>query len=43
MNMETFSKSKMVLSVLLTVTAAQAMAEGDNIDIKVRGQFVPAA
>lgn len=34
---------KSVLAMLLVSAAGQAMAEGDSVDIKVRGQFVPAA
>lgn len=34
---------KTVLVSLLAAAAGQAMADGDSVDIKVRGQFVPAA
>ena len=34
---------KTVLAAMLAATAGQAMAVGDSVDIKVRGQFVPAA
>ena len=42
--MKTFSMmKKTVLATLLMAAAGQAMAVGDSVNIKVRGQFVPAA
>lgn len=38
-----FSKSKIVLTVLLAVMAGQVCAENDSIDVRVHGQFVPTA
>ncbi|MEW5558768.1 DUF1120 domain-containing protein [Enterobacter asburiae] len=34
---------KTLLATMLAATAGQAMAAGDSVDVKVRGQFVPAA
>jgi len=41
--MKTTTISKTLLATLLAAVAGQAMAEGDSVDVKVRGQFVPAA
>lgn len=41
--MKTTTINKTLLATFLAAIAGQAMAEGDSVDIKVRGQFVPAA
>lgn len=41
--MKAFVIQKTLLATLLITTASQAMAVGDSVDVKVRGQFVPAA